>query len=402
MTINWTGPNRGKLRRTLLTFYPDVRRLKRFVSDRFDHTLTDLSETTPEDWAEDLIEKARSEGWINQLYQEFWSAHPDDFRVIDLRSELMDPALEAPIGDSSQDAGTVQRSQAEDVSEEADDLLEDPQSTHLVVAVFWQQRTGNKLRVQPKLCYRDVSTREIYQQPLIEDNCTVSLEKFPEFLKQLVDFTYSKVAHLFSVSSQPWTLTIELFVPVDLLCQPLSIWCGSGNLLSNRPIVMGCSDRFNADLEGDAIDLHNKLTLGWQRFQEKVPDKKGSNLQNLAWLTSQAAGTTAFGDYSGFQCYGHWLKSGKAALQNWQELVRSGIPLALWMCESIPAQCDVISAFNELTDSNRFEFLERVRLKRDEQRKTCDYYVGVLYEDPSYVPDVPLPPEEQSFVWPGT
>lgn len=117
MTINWTGPNRGKLRRVLLDLYPDIRRLKRFVSDRFDCALTDLSETTPEDWAEDLIEKARSEGWIDKLYREFWLAHPDNLLVVTLRSELKDPGLKTSIGGSGEDAGVVRRSQAEDPSE---------------------------------------------------------------------------------------------------------------------------------------------------------------------------------------------------------------------------------------------------------------------------------------------
>ncbi len=352
------------------------------------------------DWAEELIEKAHAEGWINQLYKEFCLAHPDDFLIVVLRNELGDSALDVPIGDAGEMAGVVRRSPLESACDGAEALQEDPLSTHLVVAVFRQK--GNKLRVQPWLYYRAADTGEICQKSLVEDGCTVSLETFPEFLKQLVKFTYEVVKELFPPPS-PWTLTIELFVPIELLGQPLSTWCGAdGALLCDRPLVMGCSDRFNPDLGGDAIDLHNKLTLGWQRFQAKVPDQVGSNLRNLAWLTSPMAATAALGEYSGFRCHGDWLKSDEAAVKNWQELVNSGIPLALWMCGGNPTPPDAEAVFEQLVDCTRFEFPKRLPLKRDRQRKTCDYYVGVLYEDPNYVPPVPLPPSGESFVWPET
>jgi hypothetical protein len=286
--------------------------------------------------------------------------------------------------------------------EENDELSEDVRSAHLVIAVFWQQPSEQKLRVQPKLCYRNTETREILQESLVKDNCSILLKDFPSFLRKLLDFTTSKLSRLFPDPIYPWKLTIELFVPVELLCSPLSKWCGQDDdLLRSRSIVIGCSDRFDPDQPGRAADLHNQLKRGWQRFQEKVPDRAGSTLRNLSWLNSDIAHRENFAAYSGFQCYGDWLKPDHQYLENWRRLINAGIPLALWICEG-PSQRETIeAAFNRLVDCTRFEFLDRIPLIRDEQQRTCDHWVGVFYEDPNYVPEVPRV-EEAFFSWPGT
>lgn len=282
-------------------------------------------------------------------------------------------------------------------------LAEAPNSAHLVIAVFWQERSSGKFRVHPKLFYRPTATQLPLQESLIQDNCTVTLKAFPAFLKQLVPFTIGKLAQRVADSTAPWTLTIELFVPVDLLGCPLSIWCGTdGELIRSRAIVLGCSDRFDPDRPQAAADLHNQLKLGWQRLLNHAPDHTGAKLHDLVWLQSDEASQKNFEAYSGFQCYGDWLKPDEQAIAHWQELVRSGIPLALWMCEGTPPRPEIQQVFAQLTDTTRFEFLQRIQRIRDQQRKTCQHYVGVLYEDPTYVPDSPLLQDVGFFAWPGT
>jgi vWA-MoxR associated protein C-terminal domain/Effector-associated domain 1 len=392
--IKWTGPDKGILRKALLEFYPSVRSLKRFVSDNFEHSLTDIADSSLEDWAEDLLSKAVTEGWISELYKKFCSEHQTDLRIAQLRKELKDPDLEVAIGDGSQNAIVRAREEAE--------ISEDPRSTHLVVAVFWQERSKQKFRIRPKLCYRDPEGINIIQEPLVKDDCAVVLKDVPNLLKKLVSFTIQRLENFFPDPVHPWQLTVELFVPVDLLCQPLSAWCGQDDtLLRSRPIIMGCSDRFDPDRPGEAADLHNQLKQGWQRFQKAVPDRSGSTLQELSWLDSDQASQTSFARYSGFRCYGDWLKRDEQFLNNWIKLVRSGIPLALWMGEGSLQSEEIANVFDRLTAGTRFDLLTQIPTVRDElqERNHC---VGVWYEDPNYVPDIPISKDEQFFEWPGS
>lgn len=394
--IRWTGPNQGKLRKALLEIYPTVERLRRFVRDNFEHSLAAIGGNSPEDWAETLLENAAGEGeWINEIYNKLCELNQKNLAIIQLRIELQDPSLNVPIGAANSNNALVRVN----VDQR---LLEDPRSTHLVIAVFWQERNKQKIRIRPKLCYRDLESNDILQESLVNDDGSILLKSFPVIFKQLVDFTIRKLARLFPDPIHPWKLTIELFVPVDLLSQPLSTWCGqNGELLRIRSIVIGCSDRFDPDRSEEAFDLHNQLKHGWQRFQRDAPDRLGSTLRDLSWLSSDAASRESLEIYSGFWCYGGWLTPDEQSLENWQKLVRSGIPVALWMCDGSPPRQDIISVFNDLIDGNRFEFLDRIPISRNGLHLTCNHCVGVFYEDPNYVPDIPLPKEEQFFSWPG-
>ncbi|MGJ3252711.1 MAG: hypothetical protein ACFE0J_16510, partial [Elainellaceae cyanobacterium] len=66
----------------------DVRLLRRFIRDNFEYSLADIGGASPEDWAEELIEKSRSEGWIDSLYTKFCELNPDHSSVADLQREL--------------------------------------------------------------------------------------------------------------------------------------------------------------------------------------------------------------------------------------------------------------------------------------------------------------------------
>ena len=278
--------------------------------------------------------------------------------------------------------------------------------THLVVGVFWQQRSKKTIRVQPELCYRDPTTKRYLKESLAHDNCSLSLSNLPQLLEELTKFTASKLNWIFSESLQPWKLTIELFVPIDLLGFPLAHWCGkSSKVVQTHAIVIRCSDRFDPDRPGDSANLHNQLKAGWQRFQEHVPDELATaKLKDLNWLQPPTLGTgkEILENYSGLKCFGNWLKPGQTYLEHWEELVLSGIPLALWICKGQPQPSQISQTYDQLTDSQRFEFLDRVRLLLNEQLKKSEYYIGVFYEDPNYVPTVPATRGEQYFSWPGT
>lgn len=86
--MNWTGPKQGKLRIALLETYQDIRRLKRFVKDYFEYSLADIGGSSPEDWADELIEKAASEGWIDDLYNQFCKVNHTLPRIAQLQQEL--------------------------------------------------------------------------------------------------------------------------------------------------------------------------------------------------------------------------------------------------------------------------------------------------------------------------
>jgi vWA-MoxR associated protein C-terminal domain len=399
--IEWNSINQGKFRKVLLDFYQSNTLLREFVRDNLSVDLQDLPDfraTAQSQWTGELLEVSASVGWIKDLYELFCSTHLGDPRLVKLRADLNDPALEQPIGEEGSHA--IVRSPVESTVEP--ELSEDPFSTHLVIAMFWQERQKQKFRIHPKFCYRASGTHAILEEPLVKDNPSLPLKDFPNFLQNLVDFTITKLAKLYPDPTHPWKLTIELFVPVDLMGQPLSTWCGqTGALLINHPIVIGCSDRFDSDRQAEAFTLHNQLKHGWQRFQAKAPDQAGSTLKSLSWITSDTAHREALEDYAGFQCYGGWLRSDEDSLDNWQELVRSGIPLALWMCQGTPQRADTVTTFDRLINGTRFEFLRQIPLVRNQQRRTCDHCVGVFYEDPNYLPDIPVAKEEQFFSWPG-
>jgi nucleoside phosphorylase len=313
------------------------------------------------------------------------------------RKDLPDSSLAGMIG-KPQASSSVVRRETDGVS------IEDLNSAHLVIAIFWKKPSERIIRIRPRFYCHDINNHEILHEDLFEkEDYSESLKKFPEFLTELVKFTLrSKIPKYFDNSRPCWQLVIKLFVPVDLLGESLETWCGKNeDLIRGRSIVVGCSDRFNRDQPALAIDLRNQLNLGWQRFQQQIPDQAGQKLKDLTWLTSAAAHQESLQNYSGFQCYGDWLKPDKDYLKNWLELVRSGIPIALWMCAGNLNSLEISRLFDHIIDCTRFEFLERIQRLRHQHRKTCNYYVGVFYEDPNYVPDDPLPVAEHFFTWPG-
>lgn len=288
------------------------------------------------------------------------------------------------------------------------DGQEERGTAYLVLAVFWQQRTPSFFRVLPQLHYRDAEQDAVKTVPLTKDNCTVPQTDFPRFSAGLVDFATAKLGSLFPDPSVSWKLTIALFVPIDLLANPLSDWCGEqSSILQEEVLILGCSDRFNPDNPGPAARLHNALKRGWQKFQSCCPDSSATSLHCLDWLESRdpQAQSKTWENYAGVQCYGDWLRPGAEYLCHWQKLVKAGIPLALWMSDSQLDDSAIEACFSRLTQGNRFQFLEKIReIRQDQQAQqeagTAAGVMGVLYEDPRYLPPIPQV-EAEFFAWPG-
>lgn len=426
MTIDWTGKNKLYLRQALIVVFNSSRQLSKFFNDELEELekrYQSLNQITSpdlplDDQAYDLIEASQSGGWIDNLYRrlcEKTSTHP---RIIQLQEELQDSSALA-ISGALQNPNLADRSiedheggSSDVVVREASaaELVEPMNSAYLVLAAFWEgEKSLKKLQVVPKLCYRkQENPSEIYQEPLATqeglDKYTVAIDKFPDFLKGLHTFALGKLRSYFDC---PWKLSIKLFLPVDLLCLPLTTWCGKdGELVSRHAIVMGCSDRFNPDCPEEAIKLRNQLELQWERFLSKVPDQVGSTLRQLDWLNSEDVGRRGWIDHAGFRCFGDWLTPGdwekldEAAQKKWQDLINYGLPLALWMCEGQPTRAQRRRIFNRLIRGTRFDLLDYIPIERDIQRNSGEC-VGVLYEDLHYMPEPPPVPEQQFFGWPG-
>lgn len=284
---------------------------------------------------------------------------------------------------------------------------------HLIVALFWEQRSKKKVKVQPEFYYPDPKTKQCIKESLANDTCSLTLTEVPKMLEGLINFTSAKLRGIYAESIHPWKLTIELFVPIDLLCFPLDLicfplarWCyQSSKAIQTHALTIRCSDRFDPDRPGESAILYNQLNAGWQRFQSDAPDQSKAKLKNLKWLEPPELGQENLEKYSGLKCFGTWLKppaKNQTSLERWEQVIRSGIPLALWICQGESQPSIISSTYDQLTDCNRFEFLDKVRELLNKQLETSDYHVGVFYEDPNYVPTVPTTQEQQYFSWPGT
>lgn len=390
-----------------------------FVRDAFDRNLDVISSAASEFdvRAFDLVEKADGEGWLETLYQKLCAENPKNQRVLQLQEEVRDTnsltLARVVNSDAIQGREVVSQdvANAAVVSEALTTGLQEPEnSAHLVITVFWKgEKNLKQFRVVPKLCYVDSQTSEIKHKPLAEeediDAKPVPQGHFPEFLKALHTFALGKLRQ--SVADRPWTLSVALFLPLDLLCLPLSTWCGKDDTLIGRhAVVLGCSDRFNADCPDEALKLYNQLDLQWQRFLATVPDAVGASLQNLNWLDSNQAATNSLSNCQGFRCLGDWLVPGEwdkldaNVQQNWKNLIGFGVPLALWICQGQLAVTDRQQVFDSLAQGTRFNLLDRIPVERDILHRS-GHCVGVLYEDLTYAPKRPKLPEQQLFSWPG-
>lgn len=390
-----------------------------FVSDELNRSLNDIStESGLKERAFDLVEEAASGGWLDDLYHALCQQNSKNPHLIQLQEELQDTSSALTI------AGVVNQEEDLDrlvIGQEGSgtavvrevtqtELIEPENSAHLVIAVFWKgEKKLKQFRVSPKLCYRSPQTSQIVHKPLIKaediDAKPLSQNRFPEFLQNLHTFALSKLRG--EVADRPWKLAIELFLPLDVLCLPLSAWCGAdGVFLEQHSVVVGCSDRFDAHRPDDALKLYNQLELKWESFFRKVPDVAGASLTALDWLDSTHAVTRSMASYTGFRCFGKWLVPGEwdkldaTSQQKWKDLVQFGVPLALWICQGSLTSVKRRQVFDALIQGTRFELLDRIPAERGVLQRS-GHCVGVLYEDLNYTPERPKLPEQQFFSWPG-
>ena len=124
-------------------------------------------------------------------------------------------------------------------------------SAHLIIAVFSQNLSKNLVYIQPELYYQDPNSGDFCRKPVnriggldSNDEEPFIINKFPSRLQSLVYTAFNQLEELQLASDQFWGLTINLFVPIELLSLPLIEWCGgSSQLLQNYPIIFGCSAR---------------------------------------------------------------------------------------------------------------------------------------------------------------
>jgi hypothetical protein len=382
--MNWTGPKQGKLRKVLLSIYPSLFKLRLFIKDNFECNLTDIGGTSPEEWAEELITKAASEGWIDELYEQFCLINKDDSRIHELLKELDDTFRLVTLLPSANIIGE---------SDSTSTVSEDDKTAHLVISLF---KTGTskeeKFIVYAKFCY----TKNSPQALGIDNGNIIKKDEVSKYLEERINDAKTELKKL--CNETHFNLVIGFFLPTDLLSYPLHQWYGQENkYLKLYPIVMGCSDRFISEIVShSSFDLRNRLKKGWSRFQSIIPDEKRLNISELKWLKSDDADMESLADFTGFCCSGNWLQPGKQYLEKWQELIDSGIPLALWRCNTHLAR-ENLTVFEHLIAHNRFDFLMRIPNIRERQQKMKEDYVGVFYEDLDYLPDIP-----KQLNYPGT
>lgn len=278
-------------------------------------------------------------------------------------------------------------------------LQENANSSHLVITIFWLKAHEKKVLVSAKICYQKAETGKIEQLSLQmdDDESTRELSHFPTTLSTLLALA---ARHLRQLLSNPFPPKIELYVPVELMSKPLSFWCGQdAEIWRRHSIMIGCSDRYNPKNE-EAAQLCTFANSGWHRFQESAPDSVDQCLKSLKWLTSEYAKSKSLNDYAGLQCNGEWLSAEDEALPHWVELVRSGIPLALWNCDGNLQPHEISNIFECLIYGTRLDLVKRIASVRDQQFKRKSIPVGVLFENPDYTPDKPSLTEDQ-LKWPG-
>lgn len=273
-------------------------------------------------------------------------------------------------------------------------ITRDKFSAHLIVAVFWGV-SRKKILVQAERCYGHPDQDEVIKEPaLIHDqDYELTLSEFPEHLNLWVNETIKQLDKIYRNTPKPWDLTIQLFLPVDLLNCSLKSWCGQDSKLPHRyAIIVRCSDRFDHRLKDKAY-FYNQLKKGREQLKKKL--SLDSRMELLAWLRPNSSCTEDLEKYEGIQCLGEWLKPGQENLKQWADLVQSGVPLALWMCEYQGDYEVIIQTFDCLAKSDWAGFLTRIR---EERRRPCavtticsGYHLGVFYEheDSHYEPTTP-------------
>lgn len=385
--MDWTGEYRKALRDALTSGFRSYSALKDLVYNHLHLNLDEIAspEAGTRTATDNLIVHCEERGEVSNLVVAICTVRPKNPEVKILVEKCKcDPLLYSLLPISTEK--TIGESNLTST------FSEDNPTGHLVTAVFKEGTSKEeKLRIYAKFCYY-----KNLPKILEADNIYIKKDEISKYLEERINDAKEILIQI--SNGKHFELVIELFLPIDLLSSPLHKWYGQENkYLKLYPIVIGCSDRFISDeVSHYSSDLLNNLKGGWKNFQAIIPDKKRLNISELQWLKSDNADGECLADFTGFCCTGNWLKTGEEYKEKWEELVWSGIPLALWRCNTHLAR-ENLTVFEHLIAHNRFDFLRRIPRIRERQQKMKEDYVGVFYEDPDYLPDIP-----KQLNFPGT
>lgn len=390
--MDWTKENREKLRKALTSGFQSYSSLSIFVSDYFDDIqLSQIASSQATIVAtDDLIQYFQERGEVSNLVVAIYKARPNNPDVNLLAEQCKcDPLLYSMLPISTEKI--VGESDLKSI------FSEDNQTSDLVIALFREGTSKEgKFRVYTKFCYGKNSPQTLGVDNQADDRNIIKKDEVSKYLEERINDAKKILIEL--SNGTHFELVIELFLPIDLLSSPLHQWYGQENkYLKLYPLVMGCSDRFISDeVSHSSFDLRNRLKKGWSRFQAMISDEKRLKISELTWLKSDDADMESLADFTGFCCSGNWLEAGEEYLEKWEELILSGIPLALWRCNTYLKR-EELTVFEHLINHNRFDFLMRIPIMRERQHKMKEDYVGVFYEDIDYLPDIP-----KQMKFPGT
>ena len=379
----WDGQEIRLLREALLAVYRQPSALKTFVREELDQNLAAIaSNSNLSSIVSELLDHFESEGRLNFLAAAFelenrTNRNPTFLRWREgwLKKKPIAPTVEV---------GSPQRAP----------LTKDGQvEAHLLLLVF-QAGAGDQVNIRlERICY-DLDSKTVDKGSGVqaEEDFACQLAEFPQRLDGWVQKTTDYLRDRYG---QNWRLVIDLFLPLDLLAQPLRHWCGAiKGMTQSHPIVYRCSDRWNRRVRYHA-EFYQRLRLGRERFVRDMPLDSGKTLKDLSWHYPGRSDSVKLFDASGVRCCGEWLSSDSHALDNWDDLVSEGIPLALWMCEAGADAALNQKTFDWLIEGDHSLFLERVRQERKSPQYYCEidredrgYHLGVFDEgsDPVYDP----------------
>jgi hypothetical protein len=425
--VDLQADQRKLLRKTIVSCYSNQNSLDLFVYENFNGDyLSRIGNFQGIDFtARQLIGAFEEDGKIPELILALAKEKGETPQVQKLIHEFRDSfrILGLDLNDIFEARGIKNKvSVGEEFNLSESDSWGEPDNTaHLVIAVFKKKdvasrasRVSNQIkvdsqqfRVDSKLYYEGQSDRaKILLVAEDLERPDILQRNLPNLLRDLKDHSLHLLGR--RKDKRPWHLIVDLFVPLELLCLPMSAWYVADiGLRSVYPLVLGCSDRYLDSKK--AREMYNRLLIGWENFRKTVPDTPGSTLRELQWLGSgdEEALHAGFLSCAGFRCNGDWLISGtwkdldKTSQTRWKQLVECGIPLALWFCEGDVEDFQRIKVFDSLTRGSRFEMLQKLPEVRESYRKKYKSDIGVFYENVDYLPLRPTVEPSPYFSFPA-
>jgi vWA-MoxR associated protein C-terminal domain/Effector-associated domain 1/vWA-MoxR associated protein middle region (VMAP-M) 1 len=274
---------------------------------------------------------------------------------------------------------------------------------YLMIAVNAEKKTQVRA-IASLLCISTTGVRkEIPVHLNLESNergvlCT--WKKLPDIIDKLIkrsiDCELEKLVN--ELGCVGHNLTIELFLPVDYLCEPVDCWkikdCW------DDIVNLGCEHRLVLRSYDRAIKpkLKNDLSLSWnsaKKFLEQKPDVK--SLQNKIKCLDQIDCNqlmrlkAELEQKIGLKVICALPESKQEKKQFFQKVLDSGIPIAFWIrCSELPSG-EVEAVIDRFLTTqlllNSCELLEKVKQERrsafscETREKHCGTHLSVLWDN---------------------